>query len=295
MKSIQEYLCNVLEIDGNTSATIIITLIVFGIGQFFIVVASLYKGFVARANIRRMFRTILAEAAKMCRKQANVYSKASDMFRDKNNKIFEIRRSEFYQLELTNQIGFDKTYEAIFSGFENFIVNLFFKKRRLKIFIKTWEFLNLIEYWEQVAFNDANSTVDSYNKYNQDRNAAVWNYQQAIESLLLQFQLKGAPGEVAAAYAEDIDAVHLAWQKLPNRTQLTTIHRNLILPARIVNRQYIKAVEFIHPINSHLLNASHHYENIHQLFKAKQDQFHIYSSSFKYYSNGIRIALKTVF
>lgn len=295
MNSFETYLCEVFGIDANTSATIIITIIVFGIGQLFVAVSNLYNGYVERSSVRKMFRTILLEARKLCNKQSAVYRKTSVAYKNINYRIFEIDRSEYYHLELLNQIGFDKTYRSLFSGFENVFSNLFCKKKRIRTFIRIWEILNLVDYWEQVAFKDANEVVDLYNKYNESRNEALLRYQQAIESRMQQYNMAGgAPSAVAAAYMEEIDAIHAAWQKTPNRTLPRTVHKKLIIPARIVNRQYIKALDFVYPLNNHLLDASHHYESIYQLFNAKSVQFGWYSSSFSAYRKQLDIAVKII-
>ena len=78
-----------------------------------------------RSKIRKMFHSIVDETVKLTKKQAHSYNNMSLSLVNRKEEDLLIKRSEFYQLELVNQIGFEELYKSIFVGLENSVSNIF--------------------------------------------------------------------------------------------------------------------------------------------------------------------------
>lgn len=274
---IQKYLESVFEIDANTSATILITLSIFIIGISIQQLLLLFSKFIERRKTRKIFKISLTGFIKQVKKQSEGYNETAKSFTFDEQTNFEFTRATIYTLSSLNSIGYQKTYEAFFTGFENiWKCNLNLK---LKAFNKVWDSIKSVEFWHQKSFEDLSDFIDKYNDLNEKRNIAIENHRRFFESIITEINNKSVPAKVGL-YIQDVDRIHVDWQKLKNRTRPNIIHRYLIIKLRIINRKNSN-IKIVNRMNENLLDATKEYQNQRNLLKTQKDQFENYSMNFK--------------
>ncbi|MCH7514010.1 MAG: hypothetical protein IH947_08740, partial [Bacteroidetes bacterium] len=120
MEKIQSYLQSLLGIDTNTSATIIIALIVFILGFGFTELSKSVSRFRSRRTVRQLFFYLLESLTIQIMKQVGAYEKTAMQFKFKSEKNFTITRATLAQVSKID-IGYQETFVAFFKGIENFI------------------------------------------------------------------------------------------------------------------------------------------------------------------------------
>ena len=186
-----------------------------------------------------------------------------------------------YHLELVNQIGYKDTFDSLFSGFENSFNKCCYTKAKTRAFMKIWETLNNIEFWENKAFHDFDSLLNRYNDYNNRRNNALENYRKMIEPIAQQVNAGRGVPERIALYLQALDKINVVWQRCDKRTTPYVAHKKLVIPMRILNRKF-SDLPLANSINDHLLQASFYYDNMYHLLKVYRKQYAIYAASFRY-------------
>ena len=96
MRYIQDFINVLFATDDNTSATIIITILVFGIGQIFVSASKTLESIDRRLKTKKVFKEVLKEAIKSIRKQSIQYDKTALSIDIGNAREFGIKKVEFY-------------------------------------------------------------------------------------------------------------------------------------------------------------------------------------------------------
>jgi hypothetical protein len=255
ISSLHDFLVDYFGIDKNTSATIIITIFVFGAGIF----TSLMVDFFKTWYRRRMLQEVLKlDFAKSLNKQGNIFAETAAQFNFDRQGPMEISRVEISQISSIKEIGYDQSFQAFFYGIYNLAL---FGRRKLKLksFNKLWDSISAISYWHEKAVKEFDSYIEQSNVYNQRRNTAIDGYRKLIEEVFASVNGNRVPPPLAT-YLASIDAIHVIWQGLPNRTLPHIVQRKLVLPIRILNRKH-QNLPIVNNINTYLLEASIHYEN----------------------------------
>jgi len=265
-------------IDKNTSATIIITVLVFGAGVLTTLLVDFMKTWYRRRMLQEVLKLNLVDFAKSLEKQAVIYFDTATQFSFERQGPLESSRVEISQIQSIKEIGYDQSFQAFFYGIYNIV---FFRRRRLKIksFHKLWDAISSIAYWHDKSVKDFDFYLEQYNGYNEKRNRAIDSYRRFIELIFMNLNNQQLPARLGT-YLQAIDTIHLAWQKKSNRTAPHIVQRHLVLPVRILNRKY-QDVQLVSNINAYLLDASIHYENMSNLLSVKQKQYLYYGILFK--------------
>ena len=109
MSAIEEFLKWLFKADDNTVATIIITILVFGIGQLFISISKLLENYNSRSIHRKMFRSLITETARLARKQSKVYFKTAEQFDTSKEIDFATYKAQFFPIKSLDEIGYSES------------------------------------------------------------------------------------------------------------------------------------------------------------------------------------------
>lgn len=276
---IQSYIESIFGVDSNTSATIIITLLVFLIGiivqRFFLLLNMYFE----RRKIRKFIKISFAEFEAQVRKQSKEYEKSAETFTFDKETNFEFKRATISTLSSLNSIGYIRTYEAFFNGFENII-----KCRlglKLKAFNKLYDSVKSVEFWHEKSFNESSGFIDKYNSFNERRNSALDKHRRFLDPIMFSIKGKDIPIDIVK-YLQKVDQYHFDWQKLKDRTRPNIIHEQLVEKLLNLNREN-QDIEIAVRMNDNLLVASIEFQNQKSLLKAQKEQLQSYARSFRQY------------
>lgn len=275
----QEYLIREFGIDENTSATIIITLVIATLGIAINLVFQFSSNLIKRWQRRRIFFIAIKRYSEQMLRQATGYSKTADKFKFENQERFGFFRIDLFPSQVLTDLGYKETYEACFSGVENVLRCK--NKLRLKAFNKIWECIHSTDYLHNKSFEGMEKFIEQYNTINEVRNKALIAHQKYWEPIIL-----AADGETVGrnigTYLQGCDTIHVKWQNTEKKTRPDVIQRTLVLPLRIHNRKY-KTQQIAQTMNYNLLTASAEYENQRMLLRGNKQQFTIYACTFRYW------------
>ena len=263
-------------IGHDASASIIITLIVFILGYLFTVIAFTLNNYFKRRSNRKVIFANYKSLNKSLKGQETGLLNTIASFDIVRNTPWVYNKAELFQIAVFKEMGYAETFKTFFLGFENII---FFnkKKRALKnrAYIKLWANINLVEFWSTKSFSDFYPILDKYNQFGDSRNNAVNRLRQFWESLFSNAK-NDLPREYLE-YIKKLDGLIVKFSKIPGDLRVTpfTAHRKLVLPIRILNRQYPK-LPFIRDFNDIALEASTYYHEMELFLRHTRDQYKEY-------------------
>jgi hypothetical protein len=279
----QEYLhCN-FGIDSNTSASIIITLLVFIAG----ILTSEFLKLLSRLRERRAQRLAIASSIKhaitQSKKQIKSYEEIANEFTWTGNKHITLGRTILSKTDFNYKMLFD----SYFVGIEN--LNLL-RKKKSKALNRLWEALNSLEYWHERTFLDLDKFLEKYSEYNVVRNESLEEHRKLIESVLTSVTGTNLPLQIGR-YIQEIDNIHVAWQQTDNRTRPDIMQNVLVKPLLLHNREHPE-IQLARRSSDLLLAVSFQFDNLESLLTAYNKQFINYARIFRYNYRTLEIALK---
>lgn len=285
MTDLQNLLNCKFDIDSNTSATIIITFIIFFSG---ILITELIK-LLSRIRERRKFRLIINSSIKnvinQAKKQVVAYEKIAEEFNWKGNKHILLGRTILSK----TQFDYKMIFTAYFTGIENISL---LKKKKSKAINKIWEALQSLDFWHEKSFADVDKFLDKYSQYNNKRNEALDQHRKLIEMNLTSLSGNSLPTRLGH-YVQQIDNLHVQWQAAENRTRPDILHDILVTPSLLLNRNYPE-IELARKSSDLLLQASIEYESMESLLKVYNQQFLNYSRIFRYNYRTLEKAIRLI-
>lgn len=278
-----------LDIDANTSATIITTLLAVLIT---LILSQLVKGVIAfmkRQALRRLILQSMQSLILKLNKQSKAFKNtAEEEFSFAKDKLRSTRVYTLSEPKSLIEIGHVTTFNALFSGIENIVIWPRLRKAKVKCYRILWQVITAIEYWHLRSLQDFETIIKQNNRYNDKRNAAVTDFQKRMEVLFIQLRmgtLRLFPQE--RAYAQGLDSIIHSWQQQSDPTRPDQSHKYLVEPAIVLNRQFLNQgqVTPLSPVvlemNYPLLAAHHHYQNQRNVLEGATKQFWVYHAMFK--------------
>lgn len=292
MRKIQEYIIEIFGADENTSATIIVTIIVFFIGFLINYLVNVAKAYHRRKNRRKVFIQAMKDLSKHVLHQSKAYMDTANLFSFEKDRNFELYRVELFQLKVLKQIGYSDTFNAFINGFENFKLCSKSRNYRIKAFNKIWKVIHSLEFWQEKSFSDIGKFIETYNNYNDLRNESVEKHRKLVGSILFKTISNPLPANLAV-YIKSIDNINVSWQNSENRTNPCVLHKKLVIPLRILNRQY-RHFDIANVMNENLIDATHHLTNMDNLLKTYKKQYLVYERLFRNSDRIIKKSLKII-
>jgi hypothetical protein len=117
MSKILNWLCEVFGTDENTSATILITVLVFGAGILSSMLIDFLRTWRRRNMLKSMVKLNIDGINRNIRNQGKGYRKTASQFSFDRTSHLTSTRIELSEIEILKEIGYDQIYQAYFFGF----------------------------------------------------------------------------------------------------------------------------------------------------------------------------------
>lgn len=278
---------NTFDVDPNTFATIVITISIFIIGYILNFIADLIKSHVERKNTKRIFRIAIEKHIRDIRKQERAFDKTLDSLTFENRSNFKFVYHVMASKDLFWNFGFQKTYEAYFSG----PGNLFRCKKikKLSAFNNIWNSIESNSYWHKQFESRHDEFIMHYNLSNEKRNDAIDGYRKYLQEVNSVLEGKTIENELSQ-YLIRVLKIHSDWTRLQDRTSPPICHRNLVLKNRILYKKFYMIGQAF-KINDYFLDATTHYIDQVNRIKNERQQIDIYRKLFKYNAKLLEVCL----
>lgn len=289
MNKVQGFLQEVFSIDANTSATILISILVFVIGLIITWFGNSLKNFLKRKRRRKQFRLLIESISNGAIKQAKNFSSSLPTFKIDYIGYFTLKNSVISQLDNIDKINLEVFFEAYFSGIENLLSNS--KKR--KAFNRTWGHFYHLKKIETRYTEQLQSFISKFNKTEDLRNESLDIFFNSIKTILQQVNNANFPPDLRQ-YVMRVDRVFVAWQTLDeeNRTHYFVVNQNIVEPIFEINKDFINDYSDVLNINNQLLLVKYHYENMENQIKHFYKTIDDYSGFYRLLSRILKYYLK---
>jgi hypothetical protein len=257
--SLSKLLENTFGIDANTAATIIITVTIFVLGYVIAAINSSFSTYLKRRNYRRIFSDIMNSVVISIGKQADSLSKSATKVHIKNFDDYVVTTVNITHLDNIDKLEFPDVYNGFLTGPENI-----FNNKKLKAFNKVFSHLSLIKDIE----SRLHSSMTEFNSILREH-AKLWDesvdkLRQVIDATQTATNGTTLPAALVN-YLQGVDTIILAWQQLPNRTEYSIVKEEYIdklLTHNQANQNIAYQGNIILSMNTFLLDAGHHYDNM---------------------------------
>lgn len=226
MQEVIKSLKSLFDIDSNTLATIIITIIVFFLGYLFNHINNVLIACSERKILRKILRTNIKKLDDEVRNQADAFYKISQELQINNKETFQFVSVTMGSLKVFQSIGYEKMYRAFFGGFENM-----FRKNdnRVNSLTSFWNLIETIGTIDLILHQDYKDLVNGYEAINEQRNLLTIKIQEIVDANILFFVTRPKIEELME-YHIDLnetlrDFFKLADRDLPHNVQ--NYHQNL--------------------------------------------------------------------
>lgn len=264
---LQKILNDLLGIDNNTSATIIITLIIFGIGLIFTQISKSIGSYIQRKRVKRICSINFESLEIGIKKESKAYQNLIESLRFENKHGWDFSQVHITSLDALREFGYINIYNAYFTGVEN----IFSRKIKLKAFQKFWSTLVIIPLWQKTMKSFINDQLKNYNEWNGKRIDSLMAFNKLCDSYIYQFAEKLIDDINLKTYILELDNIRVNLQNQADFTNPETIENILVQPVLKLNRN-TKNIEIIHEFNKFLLSTSLGYRNMKQILETSQNQ-----------------------
>lgn len=280
MADLIKYINKLFGIESATSAPIIITLLVFLTGQLLIWITAALKEISKRKQTRKVFGEVVNSAITTTRKQEKIFTECAGYMNFVNLNDLILKKMEFFQLDLLKEVGFNNSHSSFFNGIENWLKTRN-RKTQSRAFVKCWEIMKSVDYWINESYNSIDGFSLKYNKHNDLRNEALTKLGKQVEDLLFSHIGKDVdPNTKLGSYLWKLLEINTKHRKA-NDLRPHSVHRNLVVQLRILNRKYPELNE-ISDMNFLLIEASIQYESMFDMLKKQRKQYLIFACNFRY-------------
>ncbi|GEM_PF-5361893 len=235
-----------------------------------------------------MAKSIVVSAVKAAKIQMKIFDEYVELLTMENLQSLVHKKTEFYQFEQLKDIGYSNFYAAYFDGLEN---RLKIKKETLrsKALTSCWASLKKLEFWNGEGYSKINEIGERFNSYDQERKLHLSNFIKITDEILRVHNGKTVDGRTGEYLTKFFD-IHLTWRKTMDR-RAHIVHRNLVLPIRILNRKY-QDVSITSSQSESLSSASFNYDGMRLALKKGRQQFSLYSANARYFYRTLERILK---
>ncbi|HET8829750.1 MAG TPA: hypothetical protein VFM79_10430 [Pelobium sp.] len=285
--SLQNLINNWFNVDSNTSATILITILVFISGILFTEILKELSSYFRRRKIRKICDFNFKNLETGIEKQSKYYLKYCESLNFQNTSGFKFTSIIIHSINIFENIGYSNIYEAYFFGFEN----LFKGKKELKAFAKLWSSVVAIPQWQNQMKDIMENQIQNFNKWNDFRNNSLAEFYKIFDPLLV-LVLNPDTSTYLREYLLQLDEIQVNFQIKSNYRNLIIVQESMVLPTLEINRKF-KHISETHNLNPHLLSSTMAFENMEKNLNHNLSQAKTYYFTFKGYSKLVKIA-KTI-
>ncbi len=272
---IQEY----FNINGQTAATILISLTVFISGFILNGLVKALAAFSNRRGNRKIFSTALNSLNDSIPRVEIALEETLASIRIDSNELWEINQPTFYQVSIFREMGYKDIFKAYFTGIENsfyFMCKANRNKKRREALNTLYKNISQLEAWSTTDFLNFSQIFVKYNQFGDARNEAVEKLRIYWEDLTVKLNRQDV---LHNQYLDRFFLILKYYKSIPTNERVNpyTTHRKLVLPIRILNKKYAKYID-LRTFTDLALQASHHYVDMERYIRAIKIQIQEFRS-----------------
>jgi hypothetical protein len=280
----QKFLERLFHIDSNTSATIIITFLIFFLGYLVATSVRLVGKYFERRAKRKIFIGTLKTLIESLKKREETLATQLHYSQISNASDVVIAKIQFFQFDILSSIGYTTTFQSFFYGVENFLKCN--KQLRTKAFIKVWENLANIQFWDQDMYEKMPPFRDEINRLNENMGESLQKYRHMYEDLFDQYQ-KGGGSVQERKFIEKIGAIVTSWQKLEDRRSAFNVNEFLSKPLTKLCTEF-DSISVARELRKLTMNASVWYDNIEVAYSSIHKGLTNFNHAIKYFKRSTK-------
>lgn len=254
--NILEFINKLFGIENETSAPILITLLVFITGGIIGFIYNRIKSYRQRKDLREIFRVMINEIIKDCRIKERQTNKFYPTLTNEHKGHWSL---SFTRINYLNTV-FELEFHQVFQGFESYInwsgIN---KRLKKEAFHKIYSNLDNIRYFEEFIKPDIEKFITNFNSHHVKYKDSISYFNEMIDGL--RFDLQSYLPLIAGRSAIDDYAIETEqiWQKWlaideKERVHYKTTYDMLIEPTLALNRKPF-GLQFTLEMNKHLMEC----------------------------------------
>lgn len=290
--NIQKFIEQLFNIDSNTSATIIITVIVFSLGYIFTSFGKMISKYSVRKANRKIFIKNLETLNNSLKKRREVVEIQLGHLSVKTFTVIPVSKIQFFQIAILNSMTYKETVESFFTGIENITCNQKAEKLKNKCFIKVWENMSNIEFWENNMYEQMKNTQDEINRLNEIL-ANPLTEMRILYTELLSNLNNSTIQTLEKEFIIEVKAIIETWVIQKNINHGHTVNEFLSQKFISLCNKY-EEVPSARQLKEHSVLASYWYENIILINEGIQKSLKDYDTSLSYFMRSTKIIIKAL-
>ena len=254
--NILEFINELFGIENETSAPILITLLVFITGGIIGFIYNRIKLYRQRKDLREIFRVMINEIINDCGTKERQTKKFYPTLTTEHREHWSL---SFTRINYLNTV-FELEFHQVFQAFESFI-NWSWSDRKLKkeAFHKIYSNLDNIRYFEEFIKPDIEKFIIDFNSHHVKYKDSISNFNEMVDGL--RFDLQPTLPLISGRSSIDDYAIETEkiWQKWlaideKERVHYKTTYDMLIEPTLTLNRKAF-GLHFTLEMNKHLMEC----------------------------------------
>ncbi len=279
--TIQEFLNRAFHIDNNTSATIIITIVVFGLGQILISIVKLINSESNKVQTRALFSEGLEALIRASKIQARVYREVSDKISLDLALMPGFTKVSYNVTRILEELEFRDVYSAYNSSL---VKNQFIKKIRRKAINKAYYIQANVAYINDMAYKQFADYLNNLNSAAKEKNTAVFElmkYMNDLDGKQVPLDNKEFAEGLSKIWSDD---------NFSGEKSARQFNRAVIIPLRLHTRKF-KHLPLAKDVQERLMMVSYHYAAMYGLTRGIKRQLSGFSRGS---SENIRLLKKCI-
>ncbi|HEY6144032.1 MAG TPA: hypothetical protein VIV55_11515 [Flavobacterium sp.] len=290
--NIQKFIEQLFNIDSNTSATIIITVIVFALGYIFTSLGKIISKYSIRKANRKIFIKNLESLIISLNKRREVIEIQLIHLNIKTFTVVPISKIQFFQISILNSMTYKETFECFFTGFENILYSSKTSKLRSKCFIKVWENMSNIEFWENKMYEQMKPAQDEINRLNEILTKPLTEMRILYTELLSNVN-NPAIKPLEKEFLIEVKSIINTWLTQENIDHGYTVNEFLSKKFISLSSKY-EEIQSAKKLKEHSVLASYSYGNIVRVNESIQRSLKDYDTSMRYFIRTTKVLIKTL-
>lgn len=289
--NIQKVIESLFNIDSNTSATIIITIIVFALGYAFSSFGKTISNYHLRKVNKKLFIKTLETLIDSLKKRREVIDIQLRHLTIETFTAVPISKIQFFQISILNSMSHKESFGCFFNGFEN-ILNCN-KKFRNKCFIKVWENMANIEFWENNMYEEMKSAQEEINGMNETMGIHLRDMRILYKELLAQLNHSTNINSLEKQFLTEVKSIIDIWV-----TQKNSVHGHVV--NEFLSKKFIslgnkyQSISSARKLAQYSIDASYWYGNIVLINQSLQVSLKNHDHSMKYFMRSTKVIIKVL-
>lgn len=288
--NIQKFLESLFNIDSNTSSTIIITIIVFALGYVFTSLGKSLSEYSLRNANRNLFIKNLETLISSLKKRREILEEQLAHLNIETFTVVPVGKIQFFQISILNSMTHKASFECFFDGIENMFRSNKSKKLRNKAFVKVWENIANIEFWENNMYEQMKPAQEEINRMNETMGKPLKDMRVLYTELLTH--LNGPTIQpLERQFLSDLKITVDTWVNQPNREHGHTVNEHLSKRLKLLCNKY-ETISSARQLRDYCMDASYCYGNIVLINQSLQRALTDYDHSLKYFMRSTKVIIK---